>query len=519
MLSLVELERVAVALTRLWVGGRVERWVEPLPGRLCFSIYRRDGEEQRKSVLDLDARPEVAHLGELGRMPGAPESLPAFSAYLRAHLSRARLEAASLRGGDRQLALRFSAEAGVFDLVLSIFGRRSNVYLLDAAGCLLQALRPLRDTRSELALNREYSDPSSGPPRAGVDRFAEVEDAQLLERISAHYSGAQAVQSADDDRRTLLAVLKKERKSAERRTLRIEEELREAEEVNTLERNGELLKANLARVTPGASSVTVADYLTGEPVVIPLDSKLSAKQNLEALFKRYQKLIRRLAKAGGQIDAARAALTALIALEVEVDEALALDEILARESVRRLLARSGQGRAGPQQGGRAAAEGGDLTAQRAAQRGVSGAAQKTGLPAAYRDQPRKLHPRRYQTAAGLEIWVGRSDEANDFLTTRLARGKDLFFHLSGAPGSHVILRTGGRDDPPSEAVLDACELAVHFSKQKNAGSAEVHVVPIKNVKKPRGAKPGLVYVTGGRALHLRRESVRLERVLAARIDD
>ncbi|MBY0399477.1 NFACT RNA binding domain-containing protein, partial [Myxococcota bacterium] len=144
---------------------------------------------------------------------------------------------------------------------------------------------------------------------------------------------------------------------------------------------------------------------------------------------------------------------------------------------------------------------------------------RPSLPAAYRDRPRRLHPRRYATAAGLEIWVGRSDEANDFLTTRLARGKDLFFHLAGAPGSHVILRTEGRDDPPSEAILDACELAVHFSKQKNAGSAEVHVVPIKNVKKPKGAKPGLVYVTGGRSVRLRREAARLERVLAARIED
>ena len=515
MLSLVELERVAAAVTRRWVGGRVERWVEPLPGRLCFSIYRRDDDEQRKSVLDLDARPDVAHLAELARMPAAPESLPAFSAYLRAHLSRARLEAASLRGGDRQLVLRFTAEEGAFDLVLSIFGRRSNVYLLDAAGRLLLALRPLRDTRSELALNGEYSDPASGPPRAGVDRFAEVDDTQLLERISAHYSGAHAMQTADSDRRTLLAVLKKERRSAERRALRIEEELREAEEVNTLERHGELLKANLARVTSGATSVTVSDFVTGEPVTIPLAPKLSAKQNLEALFKRYQKLIRRLAKAGGQIDAAREALDSLVALEAEVEAATALDEILARESVRRLMARSGQERSRQAQGAATAVGGSDANALGAA----PGAVQKPGLPAAYRDRPRKLHPRRYQTMGGLEIWVGRSDEANDFLTTRLARGKDLFFHLSGAPGSHVILRTGGRDDPPSEAVLDACELAVHFSKQKNAGSAEVHVVPIKNVKKPRGAKPGLVYVTGGRALHLRRESARLERVLAARIDD
>jgi predicted ribosome quality control (RQC) complex YloA/Tae2 family protein len=66
--------------------------------------------------------------------------------------------------------------------------------------------------------------------------------------------------------------------------------------------------------------------------------------------------------------------------------------------------------------------------------------------------------------------------------------------------------------------LDACELAVHFSKQKNASRADVHVVPIKQVKKPKGAKPGLVWVTGGRSLHLRREEKRLARLLEAQID-
>jgi predicted ribosome quality control (RQC) complex YloA/Tae2 family protein len=114
--------------------------------------------------------------------------------------------------------------------------------------------------------------------------------------------------------------------------------------------------------------------------------------------------------------------------------------------------------------------------------------------------------------------VGRSDEGNDYLTTRLARGKDLFFHLDGDAGSHVVLRTEGSDEPPPESVLDACELAVHFSKQKNAGHADVHVVPIKQVSKPRGAKRGLVYVTGGRSIRLRREESRLRRLLDARLE-
>ena len=133
--------------------------------------------------------------------------------------------------------------------------------------------------------------------------------------------------------------------------------------------------------------------------------------------------------------------------------------------------------------------------------------------------PARLAPRRYRTDGGLEIWVGRSDAGNDFLTTKLARGRDLFFHLDGAPGSHVILRCEGRTDPPSEALLDACELAVHFSNQRDATRADVHVVPIANVRKPRGAKPGLVMVHGGKTVHLRRTPARLARVLGDRVDE
>jgi predicted ribosome quality control (RQC) complex YloA/Tae2 family protein len=133
--------------------------------------------------------------------------------------------------------------------------------------------------------------------------------------------------------------------------------------------------------------------------------------------------------------------------------------------------------------------------------------------------PGRLRPRRYRTDQGLEIWVGRSEEGNDYLTTRLARGNDLFFHLEGYPGSHVILRTQGKTDPPAESVLDACELAVHFSKLKQAGQADVHVTSVKNVRKPKGAKPGLVYVLRGKTIRLRRDRRRLENILATRLDE
>lgn len=498
MLSQVELDRVAAALTAEFVGGRVERWVEPDRGRLAFTIYRRDEAGKRKATLGIDARPELARVGLLERMPAAPDSLPAFSAYLRAHLGRARLESAKLRGDDRQLALRFAAKDGAYTLLLSIFGRRSNLYLLDADERIVQTLRPLADTRAELALGDRWVDPGSSAPQRGEDRFAEKEGLDLLEAVEACYAERIGARAEDEDRRRLANALKKERKAARRRLDRIEAELAEADQATTLQQHGELLKANLGRIESGASEITVDDFTTGEPVAIALDPRKSPKENLDAIFKRYQKLLRRLTKAGGQVAGAEEAIRSLELLEEELAATASLDALLAREDVKKIL-----GRHVTKPGATA----------------VSKAPEKPPLPQAYRNLARKLHPRRYRSADDLEIWVGRSDEANDVLTTRLARGKDLFFHLDGAPGSHVILRTEGRDDPPAEAVIDACELAVHFSKQKNAGRADVHVVPIKNVKKPKGAKRGLVYVTGGKSVHLRREPERLERLLKSKIDD
>ncbi|MEM9175950.1 MAG: NFACT RNA binding domain-containing protein [Myxococcota bacterium] len=498
MLSQVELGRIAEALTAEFVGGRIERWVEPERGRLAFTIYRRDASGKRKATLGIDVRPELARVGLLDRMPAAPDSLPAFSAYLRAHLGRARLERAVLRGDDRQLALRFSAREGEYTLLLSIFGRRSNLYLLDGAEAIVLALRPLAETRAELALGDRWADPGSAAPQRGEDRFAGLEGLDLLEAVEARYAEAIGDRTADEDRRRLAQALKKERKTAERRLERIEAELAEADQATTLQAHGELLKANLGRIEAGASEITVDDFTSGEPVTIQLDPKKSPKENLDAIFKRYQKLLRRLTKAGGQVDGAQEAIDRMRALEEELATTDALDALLARDDVKKIL-------------GRHATKPGATS--------VSKGPEKPPLPQAYRNLPRKLHPRRYRSAEDLEIWVGRSDEANDVLTTRLARGKDLFFHLDGAPGSHVILRTEGRDDPPPDAVIDACELAVHFSKQKNAGRADVHVVPIKNVKKPKGAKRGLVYVTGGKSIHLRREPDRLERLLESKIDD
>lgn len=504
-MSLSELERAARILSEAFSGARVERWLQPDGERLVVTVYRRDPEsgDGRKHHLLFSAAPEVARVSELGSTPKAADRPPALSAFLRAHLSRARLVRASIRGRDRQLVVRFEAREGDFELLLSLLGRRSNVYLLDADGVIRAVLRPLKETRPELSIGEPFQSPSRELDDSGQDRFADCVDADFLAVVEEHYSGRETERGAAELSRRLMKVIRKEKKNAERRLSRVEAELTEADEAPELQRRGDLLKAALGQIEPGASEVSVRDYEKDTDVVIPLDPTRSARANMEAIFKRYHKLLRRLTKAGGQLDAARAWSQEIGALEgrcAELAERGAadgvfaeLESIAAHPKIAKLLDRKAPGRR-------------------------EDPARQSNLPPRLANVPRGLLPRRYRSRDGLEIWVGRSDEANDYLSTRLARGNDLFFHLDGSPGSHVILRTEGRPDPPSESVLDASELAVHFSKQKNAGRADVHVVPIKNVKKPKGVKKGTVYVTGGKTVHLRRDDSRLERLLASRID-
>ena len=350
-----------------------------------------------------------------------------------------------------------------------------------------------------------FAPPGSGVPKSGVDRFSEASDELLLEAIERHYVDAESVTEETDLIREIRQTLKRARKNAARRLEKIESELAEADRAPELQQHGDLLKSSLSIVKSGDTEVVVSDYSSGEEVVIPLDPKLDARENLEAIFKRYKKLLRRLSRAGGEVDAARSTLERLIGFENDLESIVASDPENSADDLERLAGEPEMAR---------------LLGRRRAtsNKGPTSQEPKAEIPKRFRNFPRRLHPRRYKSRDGLEIWVGRSDQGNDALSTRIARGSDLFFHLDGAPGSHVVLCTEGQSDPPHESVLDACELAVHFSKQKNASRADVHVVPIKQVKKPKGAKPGLVWVTGGRSLHLRREENRLARLLEAQIE-
>jgi predicted ribosome quality control (RQC) complex YloA/Tae2 family protein len=494
MLSLVELQRAARLLAT--VQELPLRRIKQAQGENAVVLVF-EGKAGKYQVL-ISCSPRFARIS-LTDSADSERPASSFQEYLRAHLVGSFVTGVEVFREDRQMRLRFQAHSGPFALILSIHGARSNIYLLDSVGNLVHSLRPLDDTRRELKIGSPWIDPAGTLPSEGEDRWGDVPDELYLEAIEKHYSRLEREHSVEFLARRIELAIKKEKSFLDRKFVNLQEDLGNAQKAEEYKYKGELLKGILHTIKPGDDTARAADYESGEAVEILLDPKISPAANLESYFAKYQKESRGVAMIRQQIENVDVARSELEAIQQRIQEMLRsepdiseLEKIAAQPKIRRLIHRYSS-----------------------VKKPISGPAKSSFK----KDLPSRLMPKRYRTQDGLEIWVGKSDAGNDYLSTRLARGNDLFFHLEGYPGSHVILRTEGRTDPPQSAMLDACELAVHFSKLKNAGSADVHVAPAKEVKKPKGVKPGLVYVRKGKTIRLKRNAKRLESILAGRLDD
>ncbi len=234
---------------------------------------------------------------------------------------------------------------------------------------------------------------------------------------------------------------------------------------------GELLHTYGYTVPAGAKSAELDNYYTGEKLTVPLDPTLTAAQNASRYFERYTKLKRtaqslteltREVKA--EIEQLESIRTALDLSENEGDLAQIRRELEDSGLVRR---RGGQGGNGRNQG--------------KAKQGAKGRTPES----------KPLH---YISSDGYDIYVGKNNIQNDEITFHMANGADLWFHANDMPGSHVVVKTGGKkmEEVPDRVFEEAASLAAYYSSGRQQEKVEIDYLERRNVKKPGGAKPGFV---------------------------
>ncbi|HEY3248377.1 MAG TPA: NFACT family protein [bacterium] len=292
-------------------------------------------------------------------------------------------------------------------------------------------------------------------PFLHVDGVIAEPQASMSEAVAAVAAPAAAAAAVEIERGGLQTAVH----AALSRVMRTEAELRkslaEAEGSEDLKQRGELLFAYASQIPARATEATVPGF-DGRPVTIPLDATLTPAENARRLFKRYA----RIRSASGEVTA-------------RLREVSAQREYL--ESVQVMI--------------ETATGSSDLAGVRdeLIDEGVLKLRRGRGRPSA------RAGPRRYRTGSGHEVLVGRTNAENDLLTFTLARPDDLWFHAQGVPGAHIILRTQGRRIG-EEVIREAAQIAAYFSRARSASVAPVAYTQRRYVKKPRGARPGLVTI-------------------------
>ena len=245
-------------------------------------------------------------------------------------------------------------------------------------------------------------------------------------------------------------------------------QIRDTEKREKYKIYGELLNAYGYSVPAGAESCQVLNYYTGENIRIPLDPTLTPQQNAQKYFDRYARMKR--------TNEALTRLTAEVSAEIEhlrsIQNALEFSTTDGDLSqIRREMEESGFLR-----------------------RKYTGRRDSRSDSRKGRSRTPQSKPLHYISSDGYDIFVGKNNTQNDEITFHMADSRDIWFHANDMPGSHVLLKSGGRsmDELPDRVFEEAAALAAYYSSGRQQGKVEIDYLERRNVKKPSGAAPGFV---------------------------
>ena len=257
-------------------------------------------------------------------------------------------------------------------------------------------------------------------------------------------------QKSSDLRRIVTTALERNRK----KFLLQQKQLKDTEKREKYRIYGELLNTYGYHLESGAKKLEALNYYTNEMITIPLDDQLSASENAKKYFDRYGKLKRTYEALTTLIEETKDEITHLESIATALDIAVSEDDLV---QIKEELIEFGYIR------------------------------KKRG------DKKAKIKskPFHYISSDGFHIYVGKNNYQNDELTFKFATGNDWWFHAKGMPGSHVIVKTEGKE-LPDRTFEEAGRLAGFYSKGRDNDKVEIDYLQKKNVKKPNKSAPGFV---------------------------
>lgn len=274
----------------------------------------------------------------------------------------------------------------------------------------------------------------------------------------------------------ILDLLKKYQK----RLFHIDEKLNSCENMDTYQLYGELITANLYQIkNENVAELTLDNYYTNQKITIPLDSRYSPSVNAKRFFKKYQKLKNTLQIVTLQKQETLKELNYIESIVYELESCSSVQEVseIFEEISENVIFK-------------------EKTERYKKQKKTK--VKKSSLT---KNKNVSFNPLKY-TIDGYTLLVGRHNKENDYLTLKYAKKTDLWFHTKDIHGSHAILQLSSSTYPSDNILAKCAEIVAFHSKAKNSSNVPVDFCKVKFVKKPNGAKPGMVIYSHNKTLYV-----------------
>ena len=358
----------------------------------------------------------------------------------------------------REIAFR---AGGRVDVTFDELGPQGRVRVGEAAEALLKTVRENSFTPTVISVEKRPKDFTFFP----AEQYEEAGEctvypsfSALMDRFYEQRENQERIRQKGQD---LIRSVTNARDRTARKLTNQQRELEATQDRERLRQFGDIITSNLHAMERGMTTLRAMDFYApdGGEVEIKLDPLLTPQQNAAKYYKEYNKaktaeemLTIQLEKGRRELDYLNSVLENITLAEGERD----------LQEIRQELADTGYLR-----------------------RQIKG-----------RDKGRRLSPKpmEFRSTAGLRISVGKNNMQNDLLTCKQAFKSDIWFHTQKIHGSHVILWTGGAQ-PDLQSLNEAACLAAWFSQGRESGKVPVDYTPVKYVKKPAGARPGMVVYT------------------------
>ena len=515
-LDAICLSAVLHELRGILVGGKIDKIHQPSRDEIVLAM--RCGNGNVKLLLSASSnnpRPQITSLTR--ENPAEP---PMFCMLMRKHLTGGRLLEIEQPPFDRIAIFRFETLNELGDrqerkLILECIGRRANLILLDQDERIVDCLRRLEgditsgkravlpgmyyrlpdphpglspliaregEARGEGETWGEYLqalvDEGNYTPTILIREGRPVDFTFLpikqygSETLLKHYETFgelmddfyAAREQAERARQKGQDLVKTVSSARDRTARKLNNQRRELEATKDRERVrelGDILTSNLHRMERGMSYLRAVDFYSpeGEEIEIELNPLLTPQQNAAKYYKDYSK-----AKTAESV----------LTLQIEKGEA----DLAYLESVLEMIPMAE----------------GERDLQEIRQELIDTGFARRLKKSKGREKKVASKPMEFRSSSGLRISVGKNNTQNDLLTTKQAGRGDIWFHTQKIHGSHVILWCEG-EEVDSTSLAEAASLAAYYSQAREGSKVPVDYTPVKYVKKPAGAKPGMVIYT------------------------